>query len=141
MVITGKPEVGKVCEASLTDGGVASKWFQKNFKVTSKLVLVRSGDIVECQVESSAPDGYSIRFTPTVGGRHKLIVFVNEKEVTGSPFPVFVLASLTNKLEKVVSAWSYLEKPMGVAVNSRNEVEVALFGGSIIRFDTEGRHY
>ena len=59
--------------------------------------------------------------------------------MTGNPFPVFVLASLTNKQEKVVSAWSYLEKPMGVAVNSKNEVEVALFGGSIIRFDTEGR--
>ena len=139
LVITGRPELGKISKASLTNTtGFVSKMFHKNFKVTSKLVSIRSGDVVECQVDSSAPDGYSIQFTPTVRGRHKLNVFMNEKEVTGSPFPVFVFVSLPNQLEKAVSTWYYLENPVGVAVNSKNEVLVALSSGSIIRFDTEG---
>ena len=134
LVFTGKPDVAKVSKASLTIMiGIESKWFQKNFKVTSKLVSIRAGDIVECQVDSSTPDGYSIQFTPTVRGRHKLNVLVNEKEVTGSPFSVFVLASLTSELQKAVSVWKYLENPVGVAVNSKNEVLVALSGGSIVR--------
>ena len=140
LVITGEPIVGKVCEASLTNTACfANKWSQNSFKVTSKLVSIKSGDIVECQVDSSTPDDYSIQFTPTVRGRHKLNVLVNEKEVIGSPFPVFVLASLPYVLKKVVTGWWYFENPVGVAVNSKNEVLVALSGGSIINFDTKGR--
>ena len=139
LLITGKPKVGEISKASLSiKTGVERKWFQKNFKVTSKLVSVRSGDVLECQVDSSAPDCCSIQFTPTVRGRHKLNVLVNEKEVAGSPFPVFVLASL-NKKPRIISTWPQLEDPVGVAVNSKNEVLVALSGGSIIRFDTEGK--
>ena len=139
LINTGKAEVGKVSKASLTiKTGVESKWFQRNFKVTSKLVSIRAGDALECQVDSSTPDGHSIQFTPTVRGRHKLNVLVNEKEVVGSPFSVFVLASLPSKLENAVSVWQKLTSPVGVAVNSKNEVLVALYS-SIIRFDREWR--
>ena len=51
--------------------------------------LVVPGCIVQASI-SGHSDTYVVTYTPKVRGRHSLIVKVNGREITGSPFQVFV---------------------------------------------------
>ena len=93
--------------------------------------------ITECKVDQTGAGQYSIQCTPTVRGRHKLTVSVDEQQVAGSPFPVFVSIPAT-QLGKPVKVWTNLTTPTGITVNSVGEILVSEWRGNIIKFDTEG---
>ena len=62
---------------------------------------------------------------------------VDEQQVAGSPFPVFVSIPPT-QLGKPVKVWTNLTWPTGITVNSVGEIIVSECRGNIIKFDTEG---
>ena len=93
--------------------------------------------ITECKVGQTGANQYSIQCTPTVRGRHELTVSVDEQQVAGSPFPVFVSIPST-QLGKPVKVWTNLNRPTGITVNSVGEILVSEYRGNIIKFDTEG---
>ena len=74
--------------AKLSNGKLAKKTcsIQSNLKSLSP----KANSNTECQVDGIQGGEYRIQYTPTVRGRHELIVTVNGQEVAGSPFPVFV---------------------------------------------------
>ena len=76
-------------------------------------------------------DTYTITFTPRVRGRHDLTVTVNGKEIAGSPFRVFVKIHPT-QLGQPVRTITLLGSPWGIAINSKQQLMVAEFGGKKI---------
>ena len=80
--------------------------------------------ITECQVELIEKNKYCIQYTPTVRGRHELIVTVNRQEIAGSPFPVFVSIH-PSLLGKPVQVLTGLEDPGDVAVTASGQIIVA----------------
>ena len=62
---------------------------------------------------------------------------MDEQQVAGSPFPVFVSIPPT-QLGKPVKVWTKLTWPTGITVNSVGEILVSEWIGNIIKFDTEG---
>ena len=70
---------------------------------------------------------YSITFTPPVRGRHDLIVKVKDKEIGGSPFPVFVKIPPT-QLGQPVLKIDGLNLPWGIAINNKQQLVVVESG-------------
>ena len=76
-------------------------------------------------------DTYTITFTPRVRGRHDLTVTVNGKVIAGSPFRVFVKIHPT-QLGQPVGTITGLNYPWGIAINSKQQLMVAEYGGKKI---------
>ena len=76
-------------------------------------------------------DTYTITFTPRVRGRHDLTVTVKGKEIAGSPFRVFVKIHPT-QLGQPVCTITGLNDVWGIAINSKQQLVVAEFGGKKI---------
>ena len=93
--------------------------------------------ITECKVGQTGAGQYSIQCTPTIRGRHELTVSVDEQQVAGRPFPVFVSIPPT-RLGKPVKVCTNLHAPTGITVNSVGEFLVSEYRGNIVKFDTEG---
>ena len=96
------------------------------------------GSIVKCNVDLIHGNEYHIQYTPTLRGRHQLIVSVNGQEVAGSPFPVFVSIPPT-QLGKPVRVIDIIDekKPWDIAVNSVGEM-IVVGSDRIYVFDKEG---
>ena len=67
---------------------------------------------------------HTLSFTPTLRGRHELRVSVNGQAVPGSPFPLSVAPDPAS-LGKPVRVIEGLNKPWGVAINSKGHVIVS----------------
>ena len=95
--------------------------------------LVDPTCIAQASVKTSPvrADTYVVTYIPQVRGRHDLIVKVNEREITGSPFRVFVKIHPT-RLGKPVRIIDGLNQPWGIAVNNNQQLVVAETGGSKI---------
>ena len=95
--------------------------------------LVDPTCIVQTSVKTSPvrADTYVVTYIPQVRGRHDLIVKVNEREITGSPFRVFVKIHPT-RLGKPVHIIDGLNNPWGIAVNNNQQLVVAESGGKKI---------
>ena len=115
----------------------SNKISRRHCKVSCSLRSLYNNVLTECKVGQTGAGQYSIQCTPTVRGRHELTVSVDEQQVAGSPFPVFVSIPPT-QLGKPVKVWTNLTKPTGITVNSFGEILVSEEGGSIIKFNTEG---
>ena len=103
--------------------------------------LVDPTCIVQASVKTSPvrADTYVVTYIPQVRGRHDLIVKVNGRETTGSPFRVFVKIHPT-RLEKPVRIIDGLNKPWGIAVNNNQQLVVAETGGKkIIIMERDGK--
>ena len=74
---------------------------------------------------------YNITFTPCVRGRHDLTVKVNGKDITGSPFRLFVKIHPT-QLGPPVRTITGFHHPYGVTLNSRQQIVVADWWGEKI---------
>ena len=92
--------------------------------VTGQLKSIYDESVIKCDVDQSGPGEYRIQHTPTVRGRHKLTVLVDEQHVAGSPSLVFVSIPPT-QLDKPVSIWDGIPGPTGMSINSNGEVLVA----------------
>ena len=92
--------------------------------------LVDPTCIVQASVKTSPvrADTYVVTYIPQVRGRHDLIVKVNEREITGSPFRVFVKIHPT-RLGKPMHIIDGLNQPWGIAVNNNQQLVVAESGG------------
>ena len=132
-----KYEVNKTSHATLVTRLSSNKISRRHCKVSCSLRSLYNNVITECKVGQTGAGQYSIQCTPTVRGRHELIVSVDGQQVAGSPFPVFVSIPPT-QLGKPVKVWTNLATPTGITVNSVGEILVSEERGSIIKFDAEG---
>ena len=93
--------------------------------------LVDVTSSVQATVTQNGAGVYTITFTPRVRGRHDLTVTVNGKEIAGSPFRVFVKIHPT-QLGQPVRTITGLNEPWGIAINSKQQLVVAEYGGKKI---------
>ena len=91
----------------------------------------------KCTVSLIQGGEYCVQFTPTVRGRHELIVTVNGQEVAGSPFPVFVSIHPT-QLGKPVQIITGVEGPCDVNVTPAGNIFVTE-SGKVAMFDKNGK--
>ena len=137
MEYSTKHEVNKTCNATLVTRLSSNKISRRHCKVSCSLRSLYKNVITECKVGQTGAGQYSIQCTPTVRGRHELTVSVDEQQVAGSPFPVFVSIPPT-QLSKPVKVWTHLTTPTGITVNSVGEILVSEWSGNIFKFNTEG---
>ena len=130
-------EVDKVCEAIVTINLSNRKPTYQECAIDCDLKRLASGDIIKCEVNKIKGNEYRIQYTPTVRGRHQLAVRVNEQEVAGSPFPVFVSIN-PMQLGEPVRVIRTLGKTRDVAVNSRGDT-IVLDSENISVFDKDGK--
>ena len=131
-------EINKLSELSvkvkLSDG----KNVKQKYGVDCHLKTLANGSTVKCKVDLIQGNKYLIQYTPTVRGRHELVLTVNGQEVAGSPFPVFVSIPPT-QLDKPVRVIRGLTSPCFLAINSEREIIVAEKRGDVTAFDKEGK--
>lgn len=135
---TDMPEVGNEVTATLTTRLSNNTIPKKRHRVASLLKSLYNDIVTDCVVDSTAIGFYSIRFTPTIRGRHELVVSVDGHHVSGSPFPVFVSLSPT-KLGQSVQIWENIPDPTGVTVNSEGDILVVTYKGNIVKLAEEGK--
>ena len=123
--------VNALSEAILTTRGSKRK-----VDVKAQVKSLHNGNIIKCTVDETSPSYYSIRYTPTVRGRHELTVSVNGKQVASSPFPVFVSIPPT-QLGMPVKIFGDVKTPLGVAINSLGELMVTNYT-DITKIDMKG---
>ena len=133
---TTKHEVNKTSNATLVTRLSSNKISRRHCKVSCSLRSLYNNVVTECKVDQTGAGQYSIQCTLTVRGHHELTVSVDEQQVVGSPFPVFV--SIPPQLGKPVKVWTNFTYPTGITVNSVGEILVSEENGNIIKFDTEG---
>ena len=91
--------------------------------VTCNLRSLVNDSTTKCQVELIDSKRYRIQCTPTVRGRHELIVTVNGQEVAGSPFPMFVSIHPT-LLGKPLRVITGVKEPYDVALTTTGNIVV-----------------
>ena len=106
--------------------------------VACSLKSLADDTITQCQVELIEGNKYRTQYTPTVRGRHELIVTVNGQEVAGSPFPVFVSIHPT-LLGKPVRVITGVRIPRDVAVSATGNIVVTECSGKGVLFDKSGK--
>ena len=132
-------EVNKMSELSLIANLSNGKSTKRKYAVECQLKSLFNGSIIKCNVDLIKGNEYRIRYTPTVRGRHELIVTANGQEVAGSPFPVFVSIHPT-QLGKPVRVIAGVKFPVSVAINSIGEIIVTEPGNNdMVVLDKEGK--
>ena len=106
--------------------------------VKCQLKSLADGSYAECKVEAIKSGVYCVKCTPTVRGRHVLIVTVDGKEAPNSPFPVFVSIHPT-KLGKPVLVIPGLKTPTGVGVTSSGEIVISEYASDVVMYSREGK--
>ena len=108
--------------------------------VTCSLKSLADDTITQCQVEQVEGNEYRVQHTPTVRGRHELMVSVNGQEVAGSPLPVFVSIHPT-LLGAPVRVITGVKNPWDVAVSTAgNSVTiVSEHSENVVLFNKNGR--
>ena len=132
MEVDNIPEVNKLCGATLIARLTNNQLTNRNCEVTSQIKSLYNGVITDCKVSSAGSGQYSVKYTPTVRGRHELSVLVDGQQVAGSPFPVFVSIHPT-QLGKPVKVWNDLYVPVGITVNSSREILFTEYNRNIIK--------
>ena len=132
MEVANIPEVNKLCGATLAIRLTNNQLTNRNCEITSQIKSLYNGVITDCKVSSAGSGKYSMKYTPTVRGRHELTVSVDGQQVAGSPFPVFVSIHPT-QLGKPVKVWNDLYYPTGITVNSSREILLTEFNRNIIK--------
>ena len=120
----GSAEVNKVSQCHLFPKLPNGRPTKQACVVTCNLRSLVNDSTTKCQVELIDSNRYLIQYTPTVRGRHELIVTVNGQEVAGSPFPVFVSIHPT-LLGKPVQVITGVKRPCDVAVTTTGNIVVA----------------
>ena len=132
-------EINKLSKVILHTRSPIGKPNKKPVVVKAKLTPISSGSVIEttCKVKQGQSGTYEIEYTPCVRGRHQLEVTVNGLPVAGSPFPVLVKIPPT-QLGKPIKSFNGLQGA-GIAVNSKDELVFAEFGGDILILDRTGK--
>ena len=101
---------------------VATKQFSDKV-IQCHLKSLASNSTSSCIVELIKGDKYRINYTPTVRGRHEVIVTMNGEEIAGSPFPVFVSIHPT-QLGKPVQVITGVKYPWHMALTPAGNIIV-----------------
>ena len=135
----GSAEVNKVsqCHFHLFPKLPNGRHTKQACVVTCNLRSLVNDSTTKCQVELTDGNRYRIQYTPTVRGRHELIVTENGQEVAGSPFPVFVSIHPT-LLGKPVRVITGVKRPYDVAVTTTRNI-VVTDSKNIALFDKNGK--
>ena len=138
--LTAPAEVGKPYVRTLTTRLSIGKPNNRKCKVTCHIKSLYNGVTTDCVINKDGPGRYSIRYTPTVRGRHELTVLIYGHNVAGSPFPVYVSIHPI-QLGKPVKIWTGITGPLGITSTSKGEIIVTLYSGStnIVKYDAEGK--
>ena len=86
---------------------------------------------VQAEMVGKGAGVYHITYTPRVRGRHDLRVKVNNQEIVGSPFRVFVKIHPT-QLGPPVRTITGVNMPYGIDINNKQQLVVAENGGKKI---------
>ena len=105
--------------------------------VTCSLKSLADDTITQCQVELVEGNEYRVQHTPTVRGRHELMVSVNGQEVAGSPLPVFVSIHPT-LLGAPVRVITGVKNPWDVAVSTAGNFIVSEHSENVVLFERMG---
>ena len=103
-------------------------------------VLVEPADKTGSFTTYEKQDGdYTVKFTPKVPGVFNITIKVNGKEFAGSPYNVQVKQRLIQVVGEVEIKGEILEKPLGIAVNSKGQIAFADYDvDCILITDKEG---
>ena len=106
--------------------------------IGANLISSLKGLIVKAKVVQKQGNMYEIEYTPTVRGRHKLEITINDLPVPGSPFPIIAKIPPHQfcKPQKVIDSF---KDPIDIAINSVGEVIIAEQGGGIAVIHKSGR--
>ncbi len=130
-----KAEINTKSELSLLANGES---MNGKYAVECQLKSLGNGSIIKCNVDLIRENEHRILYTPTIRGRHELIVTANGEEVAGSPFPVFVSIHPT-QLGKPVKV-NAIDSPRYLAINSAGEIIVTEAGNNgMVVVDKEGK--
>ena len=100
-------------------------------KVRASLKSLADGKAYRCHIGRMQGGNYCIQYTPTTRGRHELIVSVNGREISGSPFPVFASISPT-QMGQPVRVITGLNNPCSLDVFTGGEMIVAELNDFVI---------
>ena len=107
--------------------------------VEAVLKSVVNDSVVHAKVTSKERGIYEVTYTPEIRGRYTLIVKVNGIQIAASPFQVFAKIHPT-QLGEPVRVVEGMVSPWGIAINSKQQLVVAEFGGKKVTvFDREGK--
>ena len=130
-------EVSKMSEIQMVTALSNGKPTKKPGVVECRLHSLAKDSTTKCTVNLIQGGEYRVQYTPTVRGRHELIVTVNGQEVAGSPFPVFVSIHPT-QLGKPVQVITGVEDPWDVDVTPAGNIIVAV-SKKVAIFDKNGK--
>ena len=107
--------VGETATATLHVEGQKGREYRRPVSVSCQLV---SSDVSN-QVRGEVKTVYEISYCPQHRGRHYLHIRVEDKHISGSPFPLSVISTTPSNIITGVS------RPWGLAVNNNRELVVA----------------
>ena len=107
--------------------------------LTAELVCCRDNAIIECQVRWEGDSKYEIQYQPATRGRHQLHMRINGKSIKDSPYTVVARPPLQS-LGKPVRTITNLQKPWGIATDSKERIIVAENGADCISILTQQGH-
>ncbi|XP_068715143.1 E3 ubiquitin-protein ligase TRIM71-like [Montipora foliosa] len=122
--------VGREAQFNLTTrNAAAEQCYNKNYNVMVDLRDERGQEGITTFLVNDNKDGtYKISYCPTFEGKFNLSVKVNGQHIRGSPFCVVIIKSFNVKpvLSFGKQGWNdgMFNYPLGVAVNSRDEIAV-----------------
>ncbi len=136
--ISSKAVVGELSEVILHTSKLGNKPAKHGVKIDCHLKSLPHGSLLKSKTKKIGADQYRIQFTPTLGGRYKLTVSVDRKQVTGTSLSVFVSIPPT-QLGQLVKVCDGLTHPSCITVNTAGEIIVTEYNGDVVVLDKEGR--
>ena len=132
-------EVGKSIQFTVRTVYQNGQLCREQQVVEPELKSVVNDSFIHTKVTSKGRGVYEVTYTPEVRGRHALTVKVNGTQIAGSPFQVFAKTHPT-QLGKPVRVVEGVVHPWGIALNSKQQLVVAEYGGKKVTvFDREGK--
>ena len=131
-------EVGKPAQFTIRTVYQNGQLCREKQVVKAELKSYVTDSVIHSKVTPKERGVYEITYTPKIRGRHTLIVKVNDTQIDGSPFQVLVKIHPT-KLGEPVRVVEGMSRPHGMALNSKQQLVVAEFGGKVIVYDKEGK--
>ena len=109
---------------------------EKQIVVEAELKPKVNDSIVHAKVVSKLGGIYEVSYIPEVRGRHRMILKVNDTQISGKPFQVFAKIHPA-QLGKPVRVVKGVYQPWGIALNSKQQLVVAEYG-KVTVFDKNG---
>ena len=131
-------EVGKSAQFTVRTVYQNGQLCREQQVVEAELKSVVNDSVIHPKVTSKGRGVYEVTYTTEVRGRHTLTVKVNGTQIAGSPFQVFAKIHPT-QLGEPVRVVEGVVHPWGIALNSKQQLVVAEYGGKVTVFDRKGK--